>query len=211
MPGSSPRGFSFGEAAYAAQPFLSWQTTVVGDPLYRPFGRGPQQLHDELERRHSKLIEWSYLRLVNFKLLGGAPPAEVITTLENLAITRESAVLTEKLADLQSREGNAAASIAALQDALKLDPSPEQRIRITLTLGSRLAASQRIQEAFDVYRQFLKDVPDYPDDLGVYRRLRELAQKLGDKTDAEKYAHEVSRLTVPPGFPPKGPFIRHGI
>jgi hypothetical protein len=24
---------TFGEAAYAAQPVLSWQTTVVGDPL----------------------------------------------------------------------------------------------------------------------------------------------------------------------------------
>ena len=33
-------GFTFGEAAWAAQPVLSWQTTVVGDPLYRPFGQG---------------------------------------------------------------------------------------------------------------------------------------------------------------------------
>ena len=33
-------GFSFGEAAYAAQGQLSWQTTVIGDPLYRPFGKG---------------------------------------------------------------------------------------------------------------------------------------------------------------------------
>ncbi|HVV73444.1 MAG TPA: TIGR03790 family protein, partial [Verrucomicrobiae bacterium] len=30
-------GFSFGEAAYASQTVLSWQTTGVGDPLYRPF------------------------------------------------------------------------------------------------------------------------------------------------------------------------------
>ena len=34
-------GFTFGEAAWAAQPVLSWQTTVVGDPLYRPFGKAP--------------------------------------------------------------------------------------------------------------------------------------------------------------------------
>ncbi|MCB1128733.1 MAG: TIGR03790 family protein, partial [Verrucomicrobiae bacterium] len=30
------RGFTFGEAIYAAQGTLSWQTTVVGDPLYCP-------------------------------------------------------------------------------------------------------------------------------------------------------------------------------
>ncbi len=34
--------FTFGEAAWAAQPALSWQTTVIGDPLYRPFGMEPQ-------------------------------------------------------------------------------------------------------------------------------------------------------------------------
>ena len=60
-------GFNFGEAAYAAQPSISWQTTVVGDPLYRPFGRkNPadhfgkrlQELHGELLARKSKLIEW---------------------------------------------------------------------------------------------------------------------------------------------------------
>jgi hypothetical protein len=26
-------GFTFGEAAWDAQPVLSWQTTVIGDPL----------------------------------------------------------------------------------------------------------------------------------------------------------------------------------
>ncbi len=33
------RGFSWGEAAYMAQPQLSWQICFIGDPLYRPFGR----------------------------------------------------------------------------------------------------------------------------------------------------------------------------
>ena len=35
-------GFTFGEAACAAQGAVSWQTTVVGDPLFRPFGGNPQ-------------------------------------------------------------------------------------------------------------------------------------------------------------------------
>ena len=42
--------FTFGEAAWAAQPALSWQTTVIGDPLYRPFGKEPQVLQYELTR-----------------------------------------------------------------------------------------------------------------------------------------------------------------
>ena len=65
-------GFTFGEAAWAAQPVLSWQTTVIGDPLYRPFGKSLQLLHAELSARHSPLIEWSYLRLVDLALAHGA-------------------------------------------------------------------------------------------------------------------------------------------
>jgi len=36
-------GFNFAESAYASEPVLSWMTTFVGDPLYRPFpdGVGP--------------------------------------------------------------------------------------------------------------------------------------------------------------------------
>src|SRR5262245_51203093 len=64
-------GFTFGEAACAGQSVLSWQTTVVGDPLYRPFGGNPEQLHRELGERHSKLVEWSWLRLVNANLVSG--------------------------------------------------------------------------------------------------------------------------------------------
>jgi tetratricopeptide (TPR) repeat protein len=30
-------GLNFAESAYAAEPVLSWMTTFVGDPLYRPF------------------------------------------------------------------------------------------------------------------------------------------------------------------------------
>lgn len=33
------RGFSWGEAAYMAQPQVSWQICFVGDPLYRPFAK----------------------------------------------------------------------------------------------------------------------------------------------------------------------------
>ena len=60
-------GFTFGEAAYASQGMLSWQTTVIGDPLYRPFGKNPRELHEALLARHSPLIEWSVLARRGFE------------------------------------------------------------------------------------------------------------------------------------------------
>ena len=52
---------------------LSWQTTVVGDPLYRPFAKSAQSLHAELSDRQSKLIEWSHLLIVNRNLAMNEP------------------------------------------------------------------------------------------------------------------------------------------
>jgi len=33
------QGRTWGEAAWMAQPQVSWQMCFVGDPLYRPFGK----------------------------------------------------------------------------------------------------------------------------------------------------------------------------
>jgi hypothetical protein len=36
------RGMTFAESAYASLPPISWMTTCIGDPLYRPFGKSGQ-------------------------------------------------------------------------------------------------------------------------------------------------------------------------
>ena len=188
-------GFSYGEAAYGCQRFLSWQTTVIGDPLYCPFGRQQvQQQQQYLNQRHSKLLEWSQLRVLNYRLVRGAPVADAISYLESAPITRQSAVLTEKLADLYAQAGRAAECANALQQVLKLNPSPQQRVRVTLTLGVRLTALGRTQQAYDLFRQFLKQSQDYPDQLNVYRHLRDLATKLGRRREAEEYEGQISLL-----------------
>jgi uncharacterized protein (TIGR03790 family) len=155
-------GFTFGEAAYAAQPTLSWQITVVGDPLYRPFGREPSALHAEFARTHNPLIEWSYLRVVNGGLVRGAPVNQFINFLVNIPATTNSAVLTEKLADLYEIAGKPSTSISTYQLALARNPSPEQRIRLRLILGEKLLAQKREADALANYKQLLHESPDYP-------------------------------------------------
>ncbi len=155
-------GYTFGEAAWAAQPVLSWQTTVIGDPLYRPFGRTPQQLHAGLLRAHNPLDEWAYLRLVNIGLARGARLVELSQILENLDATTNSAVLTEKLADIYDAQGKPSSAILTWQNALKLNPSTEQHIRLRLTLGDKLQAQDRDAESIDNYQKLLTEAPDYP-------------------------------------------------
>jgi uncharacterized protein (TIGR03790 family) len=171
-------GCTFGEAAWAAQPALSWQTTVIGDPLYRPFGKSPQLLHAELLRQNSPLLEWSYLRLSNLGLVHGARVAEVASLIDNLNLTTNSAVLTEKLADLCSAQGKPSSTIEIYGRALKLNPSPQQRIRLRLTLGEKLLAQNRDAEAIDDYKKLLEESPDYPGRNSISEKLSAFELKI---------------------------------
>ncbi|MCD6048817.1 MAG: hypothetical protein K0Q55_220, partial [Verrucomicrobia bacterium] len=70
--------FSLAEAAYSASPVLSWQTTVIGDPLYRPMVKGPEVRHADLLTRTNSLIEWSHLKIINLNVVRGSTTAEMI-------------------------------------------------------------------------------------------------------------------------------------
>jgi len=191
-------GFSFGEAAYASQPGLSWQTTVIGDPLYRPFGQDPRKLHESLIARHSPLIEWSHLRVVNLSLVHGVAPAKLVDYLQEQDVTARSAVLTEKLGHLYQMENLPNLALQSWLQALQLNPSPQQAVRLTLLLGDKLTASGRDVQALELYDAFLEKNPAYPDALVLYQKMEPLAKKLHKNSEAEHYAKEIARLTVPP-------------
>jgi hypothetical protein len=180
-------GMSFGEAAYASQMALSWQITVVGDPLYRPFGKNPDILKDELLHRNSKLMDWYYLRLLDVNLAAGKPLAEGVAVLEQFENTTNSAVLTEKLGDLYSAQGKPSSAVHAYQEALKLDPSPQQRVRLLLTMAEKLSSLDQPQQAYQAYQSLLREFPDFPDKPTIYKALLPLAQKLDKKAEVATY------------------------
>jgi uncharacterized protein (TIGR03790 family) len=129
-------GFSFGEAAYAAQGSVSWQTTVIGDPLYRPFGKQPGLLQYELEQRGSQLLDLVQLRLLDLQQASGTASDKLVATLKASALTPTSAALTEKLGDLLLGQGNLAGARAAWEQALALNPSPQQAVRLRKRIAS---------------------------------------------------------------------------
>jgi len=186
-------GFTFGEAALTAQPLLSWQVTVVGDPLYRPFGKNPQAQHDQLVHQHSKFIEWSQLRLVNFNQVRGVPPAELITLIEGLPETKTSAILSEKLGDLCNAVGKPASAIRSYEQALESQPSPMQRLRLRRTLAEKLVAQNREEEALAQYKLLVDQAPPGFDAYPVLVKLVALAEKLGKPEDATKYLQRMKR------------------
>jgi uncharacterized protein (TIGR03790 family) len=170
-------GYTFAEAAWAAQPALSWQTTAIGDPLYQPFAKAPLERHVQLARDKNPLIEWSFERMVNLDAVRGAPAAQLAAFLEDLPATTNSAVLTEKLASIEDTAGKPSSAIDSWQAALKRSPSPNQRIRIRLALGEKLLLQGREAEAVADYKQLLAEAPEYPGKTEIEEKLRTLEQK----------------------------------
>ena len=125
---------------------MSWQITVIGDPLYQPFKKPLPERHAQLAREHNPLLEWSFDRLVNLDLAHGVRAPPLAKFLEAVPATAQSAVLTEKLASLYAAQGKPSSAINAFQTALKLNPSPQQRLRIRRHLAEELLARKKLAQ-----------------------------------------------------------------
>lgn len=191
------RRHNFAEAAYAAIPALSWQITVIGDPLYRPMGREPRELHAELERTRSPLLPWSVWRVVNLNLAAGEPVPPIIGYLRAHPLTVTSALLAEKLGDLYRQENQPERALTQYRAALGLDPSPHQRLQLWFKVIDLLVAAGREAEAVDFYAAFFRNHPDYPDLARFYEQALPLARKVGDAARVAQFEQERARLRPP--------------
>ncbi len=200
-------GYSFGEAALAAQPVLSWQITVVGDPLYRPFGillPGEHigmrftRLHEELTARHSPLLSWAFLQIVNFQLVSGVDPGRVALELERNPPVQNSSILQEKLGDLFFELGKLGDAMRAYQQALSCEVTPQQKTRLLLGVAKLEGLYGRREKALGHYEELLRDTPDYPDPISVYRQMLPLAQQQGATDMIARIQEQIRRLSPDP-------------
>jgi len=196
-------GFSFGEAAYASQNCLSWQTTVVGDPLYRPWGRSLDVVLKDLETRKSKLVEWAHLMVVLRNEALGSKPQELALYIEAQPSHRQSAVLTEKLADLYWAKGSMGDAVDTYEVALRRGPTPQQRIRLLIKAGETRALYGPDTKAFAHFDTILKENADYPDALKIYQTMLPIAKRMNNAAELKRCQDEITRLTPPPAVPAK--------
>ena len=118
--------------------------------MYQPFKKPLPERHAQLAREHNPLLEWSFDRLVNLDLAHGVRAPPLAKFLEAVPATAQSAVLTEKLASLYAAQGKPSSAINAFQTALKLNPSPQQRLRIRRHLAEELLAQNRAADAAEI-------------------------------------------------------------
>ena len=186
-------GYGFAEAAYASQQAVSWQTTVVGDPLYRPYAKPLNMLQADLAAKKSRLTEWLGMMNVNRALLNDTPVGEVAKLMSADTGVQMSAVLTEKLADLYREDGQRGLSEETYRRSLKLKPSRQQALRIRLRLAAMLRMDQAGSTSVEACLEIAEKHPDY---VGLVNLLKD-ALVMARRTDEEALVTKVEAVLNP--------------
>jgi len=98
------RGLTFAEAVYASLRVVSWQISIAGDPLYRPFRYSLDEQIQHLMADKVPGLEWAYLRKLNLLVRDGRFKVGLDFGLKKIEETN-SLVLRERLGDLYSENG----------------------------------------------------------------------------------------------------------
>ena len=145
-------GFTFGEAAYMCQRVLSWMTTCVGDPLYRPFAGV------ESGDQKPATGEWAEYRK-GARLWFGADPAAGVAALKASGKKLRSGVIFEGLGLLELTANHSDEAIADFQQARQFYGNGEDVARVTLHELVQLRASGREKDALVLARQTIATNP----------------------------------------------------
>jgi hypothetical protein len=140
-------GLTFAESAYAALRVLSWMTTIVGDPLYRPFnpdqifGNSPWQAILELFERAS------------------TDPSELVLELNRLGALNPTALEIAGL--IEAREGKNDSALETFDRAARAYKNRPEELRCALHQADLLQSLGRDRELTELIKKDSSRFPDY--------------------------------------------------
>jgi len=117
-------GFTFAESAYMSQRVVSWMTTCVGDPLYRPFSAG------HLLKRTKANAEWDAYH--DGALAWFNNPKAGLAQLREAARRMNSGIIWEGLALLQMGDKDHKAAAASLAEALNAFTNVDDQMQVAI-------------------------------------------------------------------------------
>ncbi len=192
-------GMTFGEAAMTAHPTLSWQTVVIGDPLYRPFRLNPLQYGQMLEMANDPRVGYAMVRRANVNLMLGQPPDQAREQLEGTPMATNNAVVAEKVARLLWKEVRVRKAIEWYEKAAGMpNCTPRQKLRLLLDMAEAQKVLDRPRDAYATLEKVLQTEPGYVDWLKIRNQQLQLAREMRDAAKTDAINAEIHRLTSPP-------------
>ena len=165
-------GFTVGEAAWNATPALSWMNVVLGDPLYRPFGKGIGAKLGEGSDRDYALYQGMALRLA------GKPDGHIKTALTEFAGKRKRPRLLEFTALLSALQSKLPQAIDLLEHAESTTQEAAEMLRLRLYRAEMLRRSEKADAARKLLRETLGDVrfKDQPARTAAESQLKDMGE-----------------------------------
>jgi tetratricopeptide (TPR) repeat protein len=189
-------GMTLGEAATAAHPVLSWQTVVVGDPLYRPFARSLAEDGKRLDDANDPWTAYALVRNANLQLMAGRSVEAVRDQLEGQRWATNHAGVAEKIARLYWSGIRVRRALEWYDTALGLtNATPMQRRRLLL---DSVEAHRVLGQPAEAYRCLEQLIVTAPPDVDLQElRIRQLqfAREMRDVEKVTAVSNEVQRLS----------------
>jgi uncharacterized protein (TIGR03790 family) len=145
-------GYTVGEAAWCATPVLSWMNVVCGDPLYRPYARGPgTSLGEDGRGRDYALYQGIAMKHQDQGSL------TLKRALTDLAESRSKPHLLELTALLSASEGKNTEAIDLLEHAESLYTINTDKARAMLYLAELYRKEGQPERAKKLLQRLLED------------------------------------------------------
>ena len=188
-------GMTLGEAATAAHPVLSWQTVVVGDPLYRPFGRPLADDGKRLDDANDPRTAYALVRNANLQVMAGRPVEAVRDQLEGQRWATNHAVVAEKIGRLYWSGIRVRRALEWYDTALSLtNATPMQRRRLLLDSIEAHRVLGQPAEAYRCLEQLIVTSPPDVDRQELRIRQLQFAREMRDVEKITAVSNEVQRL-----------------
>lgn len=142
-------GSTVGESWYLSMQALSWQMTLVGDPLYRPFGRSLETLVAAPAGTDAELLQWAWLRRVNVLVREGRLEAAFEYAHAKLAGC-DGLALRERLAELYALNGRMDAAAEQYEIVVDRALTAETAARAGAKYLALLRRHNRMERAAEV-------------------------------------------------------------
>lgn len=154
-------GYSFGESAYLSQRVLSWQITVIGDPLYRPFAIPLEEGIRRLEESTTDGLVWAQFRQIN--LLANNHQINVaMSYARKLAAETNHLLIKEKLADLYAKNELWNEALPLYREVVEQTKSDATAMRVGHRLILVLRLLKKNEDAAGVEAKLQSAWPDSP-------------------------------------------------
>lgn len=153
-------GFTFAESAYMSLRAISWMSTIVGDPLYRPFASWLQI--DPPKESLKSGGEWRAYH--DFAVKNGSkPPAQYRQLARQVASKTRNGAMIEDLGSMEARDGNLAAATGYYQQARATYSKRDDILRVVLEESDAWIKLEKPKRAVDLIHSVLRIIsPDLP-------------------------------------------------